>query len=160
WTADAWLGRCLFENGDPPKARTKLTEVINAVVPAAADGRRLARYFKLRVQTESPTPEEQKDPSRFAAALIADASAWPTSYPTYAGTREGCGLRCLLAGLLKRRADETKAQSRVRENDLARARQLLREVEQTENDFTDRARRLKIDIIIAQGGFSRDVASL
>ncbi len=159
WTADAWLGRCLYENGDPPKARAKLTEVINAVVPAAADGRRLARYFKLLVQTESPTPEEQKDP-RFAATLIADASAWLTSYPTYARAPEGCGLRFLLAGLLQRRGTDTKTQQSVRENDLARARQLLREVEQTENDFTDRARRLKIEIIGDQGGFSLKVDEL
>ncbi len=159
WQARAWLGRCLFENGDPNKARAKLAEVINAVTPAAADGRRLARYFLLLVQSQDPQPDEARDPARFLATRINEASAWLVSYPNYARTPEGCGLRFLLAGLLKQRAAETKSLPQ-RDLDLARARNLLSEIEQTENDFSERARRLKIAIIEAQGGLMRDVASL
>jgi hypothetical protein len=159
WEASAWLGRCLLLNGAPPKARAKLGEVINSAVPAAADGRRLARYFRLLVQTEAPLPEEEKDP-KFLSSLIAESNGWLLSYPSFARTPEGYGLRYLLAERLNLRAMDPKTSGPQKEADLVRARQLLKQVEQTENDFTDRARRLKIGIIKAQGGFTRNVTAL
>jgi outer membrane protein assembly factor BamD (BamD/ComL family) len=159
WEASAWLGWCLFENGDPPKARAKLSEVINSALPAAIDGRRLARYFRLSIQFARPSDDEEKDP-KFLATLIADANGWLVSYPSYARTPEGYGLRYLLAEFLRRRATDPKTPPLQKDGDLARARRLLKEVEQTENDFTDRARRLKVSIIAAQSGFKVPVAQL
>jgi hypothetical protein len=157
--AAAWLGRCLYLNGETPKARAKLFEVINSTVSAATDGRRLARYFRLQLQSEQPSDEESRDP-RFVMTLIAEGNSWLASYPSYARTPEGCGMRYLLSSLLQRRALDKKTTPPQRDADLARARRLLKDVEQTENDFTDRARRLKIAIIKDQGGFTRDVAAL
>jgi tetratricopeptide (TPR) repeat protein len=157
--ATAWLGRCLYENGEPAKARAKLNQVINSASPSAAEGRRLARYFRLVIQKEQPLTEETNDP-KFNSGLIGEASAWLVSYPSFALTPEGCGVRYLLAELHRNRAADAKTPRLQRDGDLDRARRLLREVERTENDFTDRARRLKIAIIKDQGGFSRDVASL
>jgi outer membrane protein assembly factor BamD (BamD/ComL family) len=159
WQAAAWLGQCLYLNGDPPKARAKLTEVINSVLPAATDGRRLARYFKLEIQCAQPSEEEKRD-TRFPATLISEANSWLVSYPSFAQTPEGCGIRLLFAELLQRRAGEKQTTPPQKEADLAKARRLLKEVEQTENDFTDRARRLKIQIIKARGGFNRQPKDL
>jgi hypothetical protein len=159
WEAAAWLGRCLLLNGEPPRARAKLAEVIASALPAATDGRRLARYFRLLVETEAPLPEEQKDP-KFNSTLIAEANTWLLNYPSFTRTPEGFGVRYLLAYLLNTRAKDSKLPAPQKENDLARARQMLKDVEQTENDFTDRARRLKIAIIDAQGGFTRAVTVL
>jgi hypothetical protein len=159
WQATAWLGRCLYLNGEPTKARAKLFEVINSAVPAAVDGRRLARYFRLQIQFEAPTEEEKRDP-KLLPSLISEGNAWLVSYPSFARTAEGVGLRYLLARLLQTRAEDPKMPALQKEGDLARARRLLKEVEQTENDFTDRARRLKIAIIKSQGGFTRNIASL
>jgi hypothetical protein len=159
WQASAWLGWCLYENGEVPKARAKLTEVINSAVPAAADGRRLARYFKLYIQYAQPLEEEKTDP-KFLAGLIGDANGWLVSYPSYSRTPEGCGLRFLLAEFLHRRAADPKTAAAQKDADLARARRLLKEVEQSENDFTDRARRLKVAIIRDQKGFTREIAKL
>lgn len=159
WQASAWLGWALYQNGDAPRARAKLNEVINSATPAASDGRRLARYFKLYIQYYQPLDEEGKDP-KFLAGLITEANNWLVSYPSYARTSEGCGLRFLLAEFLRRRAADGKTPAAQKDADLARARRLLKEVEQTENDFTDRARRLKVAIIRDQKGFTREVASL
>jgi hypothetical protein len=159
WQATAWLGWCMNLNGNPQKARAKLFEVINSAVPAVVDGRRLARYFRLYIQYTQPLEEEKKDP-RFLASLITDANGWLVSYPSYSRTPEGCGLRYLLAQLLRQRAGDPKTPPLQKDGDLARARRLLAEVEHTENDYTDLARRLKIAIIKDQKGFVLPVASL
>jgi hypothetical protein len=159
WQAAAWLGNCLDLNGEPPKARAKLLEVVSSTIPAAAEGRRLARYFRLRLQYEEPLEEEKADP-KFKSTLINDANAWLVSYPSYARTPEGFGVYYLLARLLRERAGDSKTPPLQKEGDLARARRLLKEVEQIENDFTDSARRLKIAIISDQGGFTRKIESL
>src|SRR5262249_18364924 len=103
--------------------------------------------------------EEQNDP-RFVSTLIGEANNWMTNYPSFARTPEGCGLRFLFAQFLQQRANDPKAPALQKDNDLARARRLLGEVEHTENDFTDRARRMKIAIIESQKGFTLPVASL
>jgi hypothetical protein len=159
WQAAAWWGDALDLNGEPPKARAKLFEVINSALPASADGRRLARYFRLRIQNDEPLDEEKGDP-KFKGTLINDASSWLVNYPSFARTPEGNGVRYLLAELLKQRADDKMSNPAQRTTDLARARRLLKDIELTENDFTDRARRLKIAIIRGQGGFDHSVESL
>lgn len=157
--ANAWLGLCLYENGDPPKARSKLNDVINDRSPAASDARRLARYFRLLIQNEMPLPEEKNNPG-FLSILINEANNWVVDYPAYTETPEGYGLLYLYARLLQRRANEPGERKQQKEWDLTRARHFLKEIERTENDFTDRARRLKIAIVKEQGGFSKDITTL
>jgi hypothetical protein len=163
WQARAWVGRCYFELGDPRKAQAKLLEVVNADrQPAAAEGQRLARYFRLLVMKENPEPKE-------TATELMDAGArWLAAYPGHLHTPEGYGVRFLLARVYVEQAELLKPktgtltveQQQKRAKYLADARKLLKEVEQTENDFTDRARRLKVRLIADQGGFNAKVPDL
>jgi hypothetical protein len=164
WQARAWVGRCYFELGDPKKARTKLTEAVNADRPtAAAEGQRLARYFRLLVIKENPEPKENA-----AEVIAADGARWLADYPGHLNTPEGYGVRFLLAEAYADEAERLKPrtgglsdeQQKKRVKYLADARKLLKEIEQTENDFTDRARRLKVRIIGDQGGFAVKVTDL
>jgi hypothetical protein len=156
WQAIAWAGRCLDELGDPRKAREQFDRIQAGTAdnPAAAEARRLAAYFRLLVIKESPDVKEK--PSDL---ILTEGRSWLSRYPGFARTPEGYGMRYLLAETLAARAREAK--NRVEKAaDLDQARRLLREIEASENDFTDRARRLKVVIIGEQGGFTRPVKEL
>ena len=157
WVAHAWYGRCLHENGDPNKARAEYTRILEAPATHAAEAQRLARYFRLLAMRE--TPELPKETPAF---IIKTAKDWLKDYPGYLKTPEGQGLRYFLA---KVEFQETQEDPKLAVADkttyLNDARTLLRQVEASENDFTDRARQLKLDVISKQqGGFTEKVEAL
>jgi ATP-dependent protease HslVU (ClpYQ) peptidase subunit len=154
WIARAWVGRCYDELGLPKKARESFTQILDGPPRIAADGQRLARYFRLLVIKDSPEPKEKP-----LDIIIEAGSRWIADYRPYLKTPEGYGMRFLLAEALAGRAEERKIPAE-KAADLAQARKLLADVEATENDFSDRAKRLKIQIIGKQGGFTRPVAEL
>ncbi len=155
WVAQAWRGRCLHELGNPKQhTMERFTEILNADKRVAADGQRLARYFRLLVIKEQPEPKEKP-----ADIIIDRGTEWLKDYPAYLKTPEGYGMRYLLAEALAAKAEESKVAAEKTAH-LDKARKLLAALESTENDFSDRARRLKIRIIGQQGGFTRPVAEL
>ena len=154
WVAKAWAGRCLHENGEGNKARLKYTEILNGDKRITAEAQRLARYFRLLVIREKPEGTEND------AYIVDRAKEWINDFPGYLKTPEGYGLRYLLAQeywtLINSPGGADKAATYLTE-----ARRVLRQVEQSENDFTDRARRLKIQVIARQqGGFKEPVDKL
>ncbi len=156
WNALAWLGRCLHEQGELVKARQRFAEVlsISGRTPAAYEAGRLAQYFRLLVIDEKPEAGEKQQ------ELIENgATLWLRSYPRLVNTPEGCGVRYLLAKYVINRAAAAKTE-KDKTTYLAHARRILTSIEATENDFTDRARRKKIQIIREQGGFTKDIAEL
>ena len=157
WVAHAWYGRCIHENGDPNKARAEYTVVLNADKRYAEEAQRLARYFRLLAMRE--TPELPKETPAF---IIKTAEDWLRDYPGYLKTPEGYGLRYFLAKVYYQ---ETHEDPKLTPADkvayLRDARTLLRQVEASENDFTDRARQLKLEVISEQqGGFKAKVDTL
>jgi hypothetical protein len=156
WLAVAWSGRCITELGLPAKKALDLYDRIRSAGtnPAATDAKRLAGYFRLLALRESSEPMENG-----TATIINEGRTWLAQYPGFAKTPEGYGVRYVLAQTFAARAKERKVQSE-KIADLEQARQMLREIEGTENDFTDRAKRLKINVIALQGGFTRPVAEL
>jgi hypothetical protein len=154
WVAQAWRGRCLHELGKPKNAKERYTEILEAPSRAADDGRRLARYFRLLAIKEEPDGKEKP-----VDTIIEAGPRWVRDYPAYLKTPEGYGIRYLLAEALAAKAEERKVPAE-KAADLDKARKLLAAIESTENDFSDRARRLKIRIIGQQGGFTRPVAEL
>ncbi len=54
WQAQAWLGFCDNLNGAPGTALGKLDKVLARTEPAAAAGKRLALFFKLRIVLDPP----------------------------------------------------------------------------------------------------------
>jgi hypothetical protein len=159
WVARAWLGRCYDENGEPNKARTRYAEILSSSGPPAEAGKRLARYFNLLVLHDSPTAEEKRD-NKYLGLVVEGATAWLAAYPAYARTPEGAGVHFLLGQALFERSHDPKLVA-AKAPLLRDARRHLREAEQTDNEYTDRARRLKIAVIgEQQGGFKGPAAGL
>jgi hypothetical protein len=153
WLARVWLGRCKEELGKPKDAREAYDKVRQGGnrLPAAAEAVRLARYFDLLTVLYTPELLPKKDVPK----LVEDgARAWIRDYPRFLNTNEGYGVRYLLAELLLERTEKPK------QAELEFGRGLIREIEQTENEFTDRARTLKIRLIAKGGGFSKPISDL
>jgi hypothetical protein len=159
WQARAWAARCVHELGEPRKARTKYNDILAATVPAARDGKRLARYFSLLALQEAPEEAEKKNLDSY---IINRASDWIDEYHNYGRTAEGYGIRFLLADTLLKEAEAPAARVTAAERNvmLVRARKYLRELEQTENDYTDRAKRLKLFAMQKQGAFKKPINQL
>ncbi|HEV3262593.1 MAG TPA: hypothetical protein VG013_37480, partial [Gemmataceae bacterium] len=157
WQAQAWLGRCMQENGDPKNARRKLADVISAAGKEADAGKRLARYFRIRVVRESPEVDEAKN---LGKELKDAAGRWLKDYPTFVNTPEGYGVRFYLAEADAMLAGDAKTPAATKTAYYTEAKGYLKEVEQGESEFTSQARGLKMDIINAQGGLKGDVATL
>jgi hypothetical protein len=156
WRAMAWLGRCLHELGEPVKARARYAEVIDigGRIPAAQDGVRLAQYFRLLVINEKAEAGEDR-----GKLIETGCASWLKTYPRMTNTPEGCGIRFLQANSVLEKAGAAK-DAKDKAALLGQARRLLGALEATENDFTDRARRKKIQIILEQGAFAKKVADL
>jgi hypothetical protein len=155
WVAQAWLGRLLDETGSPPEARKRFAEVLGKNAPYAAAGKRLARYFRLLVVQEAGEPGV-KD---IWKEIKEEADKWVKEYPAYKNTREGFGVRYLLAQANVMVANEQKAKN-VRTQLLNEAKALCKDLEQVENDYQPKARRIKIDIIKEEGGLKGDLKTL
>jgi hypothetical protein len=158
WQAAAWLGRCQQQLGKPNDARKTLAKLIAfAPTPANADARRLARYFILLLPKADGAVKE----ADHIAAVIKAAREWLRDYPRHHATPEGYGVRYALAANLIAQADaRPNAAANLKQQEYGEARELLKALEHSENEFTDRARRQKIALIERQGGFKLPVEQL
>ncbi|HXG11497.1 MAG TPA: hypothetical protein VNK04_17210 [Gemmataceae bacterium] len=153
WEAAAWVGRCQYEGGNPRQARIRFENIIKETNPAAESGRRLAAYFRILALPQAAVlgKENAADLQRQAA------EQWLARYRTYTNTPEGQGVMFQLAELYYQQAQEAKDPANRRRL-YEQARELYRQLEQTDNDYTDRARDRKVRItFLAQGGPSGDV---
>jgi hypothetical protein len=158
WKAQAWRGRIIHQIESAQKARDAFKPIIDAGdTPVTTEGVRLARYFRLLVIKEQPTQDEAKQPGGANGIILEAADRWRRLYPKFLKTSEGFGITFLLAETLIAEAERNK----VLANDFRkRALALLRELEHSENEFTDRARRLKIRTLAQQGDFTRKIEEL
>lgn len=159
WKARAWMGLYLMENGEPKKARPRLLEILAAPPAnrAALDAKRLARFFFLQVVKDSPEPAEKN----VEAIIDKNGQAWLADYKAYLKTPEGYGVRMMLAKNYIDQYKKTPATNTlVKTNLLKQARTQLTEIEQAENEFTDEARGLKLNLMKEQGAFTKKVSDL
>ncbi len=81
WQARAWLGRCEHELGNPPKTvRERFIPIIDSRNPAAADGARLAKYFRFLVIQEC-VGGANAEPGEDYKYLIDGGRRWLRNYP-------------------------------------------------------------------------------
>lgn len=156
WQARAWVARCIQELGEPKKARDRYLEITDTTSASSRDGRRLARYFILLVAKETKEAPNKRPVTSY---IIERASDWIRDYPGL-GTPESYGVRYLLAEMLLAESENAKLTKPERDGMVARARKYLSEIERTENDFTDRAKRLKIAAMDKQGLFKNKIDQL
>jgi hypothetical protein len=152
WEARAWAGRCLDMQDDPNGAIRKLLTVTESSGAAGRDARRLARYFLLLANKHSKGTAN--------ARLVEQARFWLRSYPNYARTPEGYGVQYYLAELLLEESENAKLPANTRKNLVSEARRYLSNVERSENEFTDRAKSLKLNAMAKQGTFRTDIKKL
>lgn len=155
WQAKAWSARCYHELGEPKKARQRFTEILGGG-RQAAEGQRLARYFRLLVISEAPEPDDKNPP----AIIMEAGKRWLVDYPSYRNTTEAYGLRYLLARTLLRETENPKTQAKQKTVYLADAKKLIHDITATENEYTDRGRQLTEVIVNKEGGFKKDIAQL
>ncbi|MHB1424253.1 MAG: hypothetical protein ACYC3I_13850 [Gemmataceae bacterium] len=159
WQARAWASRCDEMLDDPVKAIKRLEAVTSATGSAVRDGKRLARYFLMLARKKLPN-EAPNARETLNNALVKQAMDWLRDYPTYTRTPEGNGVQFLLAKLLLEDAANPKLDTRTRNIMVGRARKYLSNIEKTENEFTDRAKRLKIEAMAKQGTFQEPINRL
>ncbi|MSR30220.1 MAG: hypothetical protein EXR99_01825 [Gemmataceae bacterium] len=159
WRARAWIALFHMENGEPKKARPVLGEIIakGAASKAAADARRLAKYFLIQVKKDSPEPAEAKN---IELVVRQDCDAWLSEFKSYLKTPEAYGVRMLLAKSYINLYGSKSATPVTKADYLAKARVQLREVEQADNEFTEEAKAIKLNLMKEQGAFSKKVADL
>lgn len=159
WVARAWAGRCEEMLDSPKNAIKMLQSVTSATGPAVQDGKRLARYFLLlahkKLPKESPDPKDTLN-----NYLIKQAQDWLRDYPRYTGTPEGLGVQYMLAKFLLEETENPKKDAGARDRYAAAARKHLSNIDRTENEFTDRAKRLKIAAMSKQGTFKKPIERL
>jgi hypothetical protein len=159
WQARAWTGRCEEMLDNPSKAIKMLEAVTSATGPEVQDGKRLARYFLILARKR--LPKEAPDPkATLLTYLTRQGMDWLRDYPRYTNTPEGLGVQYWLAKFLLEEADNPKLDARTRSSIVGRARRYLSNIERTENEFTDQAKRLKIEAMSKQGTFKEPIARL
>jgi hypothetical protein len=155
WQARAWAAYCDVQNGDPGTAMRRLDDVIGRTEPASAAGKRLAMFFKMRLLLDPPANPKEAD----ITTARKDAETWLSDFRNYQGTPEGCGVRYYFADILFRQAADAKDKG-TRTQYLNKARDLCFELTRVDNDYNQRAHKLSINIIGAEGGFNKDIAKL
>jgi hypothetical protein len=158
WMAKVWAGRCAEELDNKPEARRVYESVAGEKSDAAADAARNASYLLLRLQAR-----DDQVPNRpaYIQKLIQACDDWVTRNKGAVQTPDGQGVRYILAGLL-----EEQALAGVRRDDrgipanlpassrqtLSRAEKVYRELIETENEFTERARGKRAALLVALMG--------
>lgn len=159
WQARAWAGRCEEMLDNPNKAIKMLEAVTAEAGTAVQDGKRLARYFLILARKK--LPKESPDPkATLNNYLIKQAMDWLRDYRGYSNTPEGLGVQYMLAKFLLEESEVPKLDTRTRDSIVGRARTYLSNIERTENEFTDRAKHLKIEAMAKQGTFKKPISNL
>ena len=145
WQARVWLGRAHQENEDPTKAREAYGKVIAEESEAARAANRLARYFRMLVIQNDPN---EKDPQ---TKIKQSAEQWLKNYPNYLTTPEGYGVRFELANVYYRQGMALTKGTQVSpkaKDLLTQAQRQFQILEQSKNDFSEQARRRRLEIIL------------
>lgn len=158
WLARVWAGRCAEELDNKPEARRVYEAVAGEKSEAATDAARSASYLLLRFQAR-----DEQVPNRPAHVqkLIQACDDWLTRYKPGVQTPDGQGVRYILAGLL-----EEQALAGVRRDErgnlatlpaaarqtLSRVEKMYRDLVETENEFTERARGKRAGVLVALMG--------
>ncbi len=147
WLARAWQGRW---SQDFPKAKNAFDTIFAERGPYMDAAQRAAGYFQLlMLAAEGQTPPGQ---------LEAKANAWLNRYRSYLNSPEGYGMRFFLATQLwtqgktgityDPKTHRPTGINNVAETSVSRAERLMRDLTETENDYTERAARERASMLL------------
>ncbi len=157
WQAKVWLGRLAEEIDAKPEAIRRYTDLAKETTPEAAAAARTAAYRLLKLQAEE---EQVPDRSALVRKIITGCDDWLRKYRGGANTPEGQGVRYVLAGLLEEQArpaiapPQSSPSAPVRITGgprqlLTRAERLYKDLADSDNDFTEKARNHRAAILVA-----------
>jgi hypothetical protein len=156
WQAQAWIAKCIHEDGDPQTARSQLEKIIKTApatnnTPGLDAGKRLATYFLIQIVPEAA--QTKADPNREQYDL---AQTWLNAYSKDRETPEGCHVRFLLGEACINLAQSLSQDKNPKRAEIAQfynqAKKLFGDLEQSENDFTERARSRRIQVVFTTSG--------
>jgi hypothetical protein len=147
----AWTGRAFSMSGQPSEAKKKFQE---ALATNDRTAMRLVRYFDMLQTFEDEKGVKAED----AVQLIKKGQEWLIAYPNFRTTPEGFGVQYILARMYFDAGVSTSGVAR--EANWRNARALITRLEATDNEFSQQAQQLKINIFFEQKAFERDIKSL
>jgi hypothetical protein len=153
WLARAWVGRCSQENDDPAGAQKVFVAILKEEGEPVEGAKRLVRYFRMAL---IPTDPKFKTPQAQVAETIREGEDWLQRYRNYHNTPEGFGVRYELANAYLKQAQAFPRMGPKKDQVAAaalpafkKAQALYKGLEETENDYTEKAHQNKLSIILA-----------
>lgn len=150
WLALVWNGRCFLEIDNKAEARKVFEGVARSRTKAPGDAARLAGYYLLELIDQDTQGRNRLTDLHHGCEewLVRHGAAWHTP--------EGQGVRFLLASGLEEQArpgiqmlpDGDAKVSTTSRALLTRAEKTLKELVATENDYSSRARRKRLTILV------------
>jgi tetratricopeptide (TPR) repeat protein len=153
WIAKAWMAETLMGQGKPNDAETEFKAILAATQAEAEDGKRLVRFFQTRRNYFGALSE--KTPTRIQASER-EIRAWLSRYGSSSKpTPETIAFRFYLAFLLRLQADNSAIQPKTgaisvgetARRQYAEAEKLFRILSQTDNDYTTRASKFRMQVV-------------
>lgn len=151
WKARALIVKAYTDIDKPQEARKELRAVIEEEGAHADEARRLARFYRIAL---IPSDISNKN---IEQATQAAAEEWLRLYPGFTNSPEGTAVRWDLANALlkqglKYKKVGPKGQEKLPQpavDLLSRAQKLFKALEDSENEYTEKARTSKVQIMIA-----------
>jgi len=140
WQAKAWVARCYHELGGP----LMLGAALRRSCPPAPrpPGQAAGALFRLAGGGRSPVAPDPDEKGKVPALILEARQSWLRDYPAYRYSNEAQGLRYLLATTYLGKPKPPRWR-RTKKGNTSNRNGLLSAIETTENEFTDRARRLQ-----------------
>jgi hypothetical protein len=147
----AWCGRAFSLGAEPKKADFKFKEVRNTFNRTA---HRLVDFFEMQAKFEDERGLKPEDRLK----LIQEGTAWLSAYRQFQKTPEGYGVQYILAKQYFALGAEAKGQAQT--NAFNTARNFIHALEASDNEYTALAQQIKIDMLIVQEVFKRNINTL
>lgn len=159
WVARAWMAECLVEQAKHTDATEEFNRILATTTPAAEDGIRTVKFFQLRRKLFDGLGSKQL-PDILAAEQM--ARRWLTQYGNVRRARaEATATRWYLAFNLHSQALNLLVWSKKKDNEppkllsvpdtakrlLAEAEKLYRVVSQSDNEYSHRAARKRMEAV-------------
>ena len=159
--ASAWLIPCYFYSDDLNAAWERYGRVIGDASPNSGTAKRLARFFVLQIfERDNLPPGILKMNEKALNVIRTRATDWMKDYPAHLKSPEGYGVQFALAKALAGLANQMGVPAQEKKIMLDQSKALCRGVEHGESEWTTKARRLKLGIMVEEKTFERPIDKL
>lgn len=153
WQARAWAGRSLQAIDKAEEAKKEYAIILAENGPHAEAAHRLVRHFQMRLARDEKTTDKKTTPT---AEVVRIGEDWLKRYSGHLNTPEGFAVRFELAQAYEKQAKamakgSTGAPTQATLDLYGKAEKLYESLEQSENDYTVKARQNLGQIVLLTG---------